>query len=391
MTMTDFDILAASFLDRLDTQGRRRALRQATKTSAAPLLMEGRRVLNFSSNDYLGLSNHPLLIERACAYAKDFGTGSGASRLVCGNLDAFAAIEAKLAQGKGTEAALVMASGFQANASILPALLDREFLGGDAVVFTDRLNHASLHHGLAAAGQRQIRFRHNDLDHLEQLLKAHEHHKAARFIITESVFSMDGDCADIAALSALAQRHGAFLYVDEAHATGVLGRDGFGLCAGHKVDLVMGTFSKALGSFGAYVACSKALRDYLVNRCAGLIYATALPPPVLGAMDAALDLLPQLDDRRRKVLGHGEKLRAALHDGGLAFGRSTTQIVPVIFGSEERTLKVSRALEEDGLLGIAIRPPTVPQGASRLRLALSASHDDADIDRLIAALIGHGA
>ena len=201
---------------------------------------------------------------------------------------------------------------------ILPALFDSRVLGGEPLVYCDKLNHASLIHGCLTAGVRQIRFRHNDLGHLEELLAKQTDDDRPRFIVTETVFSMDGDRADVLALARLADRYEAFLYLDEAHATGVLGDGGFGLAKGLAGPrcLVMGTFSKALGGFGAFVACTATLRDYLINRCSGLIYATALPPAVLGAMDAALDLVPGMDAERVRLAAHGERLRAALAEAG---------------------------------------------------------------------------
>ena len=382
------DPLFLRHIDRLDRRHTRRALLPVRPDGAGRIRRAGRTLLNFSSNDYLGLASHPLLVERACGWARLWGAGSTASRLVCGTLELHAEVEAKLARLKWTEAALLFNSGWQANAAVLPALFDRELLGGDALVFTDRLNHASLHHGCAAAGVRQIRFRHNDLDHLDALLTQRAGEPGTRFIVTESVFSMDGDRADVPALAELAERHGAFLFLDEAHATGVLGPRGMGLAAlgEGRVDLAMGTFSKALGGFGAYVAGSKALCDYLVNRCGGLIYATALPPAVLGAMDAALDLVPTLDAERARLQAMAERLRAAFHGLGIDTGGSSTQIVPAITGAEEDALTLSRRLEERGILGIAIRPPTVPPGTSRLRFALSAAHSDADLEALTGAV-----
>ncbi len=208
-----------------------------------------------------------------------------------------------------------------------------------------------------------------------------------RFILTESVFSMDGDTVDIAALSALAKRYDAFLYLDEAHATGVLGPQGRGLSHGHEVDLVMGTFSKALGSMGAYIAGSRALCDWIITASSGFIYSTAPSPPMLGAMDAALEIVPGLDMERQALHQKAERLRQALNAAGIDTGLSNTQIVPVILGEETTTLSVARVLEERGILTIAIRPPTVPSGSARLRLALSASHDDASIASLIDSVI----
>lgn len=387
--MHDFDDKWRQCLDGLDQAGRRRRLRPAGRIAGGALEIDGRRLVDFSSNDYLGLSAHPSLIERARDFAARWGAGSGASRLVCGNIPPFAGVEEKLARGKSAEAALVFVSGFQANSSILPALFDVKTLGAEPLVYCDRLNHASLIQGCLAAGVRQIRFRHNDLDHLESLLAQRKAEDRPRFIITESVFSMDGDRADLGGLKALADRYGAFLYIDEAHATGVLGENGFGLAKGLAGPrcLVLGTFSKALGGFGAYAATTAVLRDYLINRCSGMIYATALPPAVLGAMDAALDLIPGLSGERTRLSGMAERFRRAMRTAGLDTGASSTQIVPVMLGAEEHALGIARALEEEGLLGVAIRPPTVPPGSSRIRFAFSARHRDEDVDRLIEAVI----
>jgi 8-amino-7-oxononanoate synthase len=345
----------------------------------------GAPVLDFSSNDYLGLAAHPLLAERSAEFASRFGAGARASRLVTGTLEAHLALEARIADFKHKEAALLFPSGWQCNAAVLAALIKA---APDALLFTDRLIHASLHAG--AAGHRQIRFRHNDLDHLEASLAAHADARVAKLIVTESVFSMDGDRVDLAALSRLSRAHGAFLYVDEAHATGVLGPQGRGLSAGVSggVDLVMGTFSKAFGCFGAYVAGSRLLIDYLVNACGGFIFSTAPPPSMLGAIDAALDLVPGMDKERAHLAMLGDRLRARLGDAGVPFGASSTQIVPAIVGAADRALVLAERLAEAGMLASAIRPPTVPAGTSRLRLALHANHRVEDVDRLADAITG---
>lgn len=382
--MRDLDSRLNTVLEDLASVGRRRGLRPVEPLLGGRVRVNGRELVNFSSNDYLGLSRHPALIERACEWAQRYGAGSGASRLVTGHLEALEGLEHKLAAAKGTESAIILASGWQCNASVLPALLDRALWdGAEPQVFADRLNHASLHMGCQAAGVRQHRFRHNDMAHLRELLERNQAEPGPRFIVTESVFSMDGDAPDMAELSAIAQEWDAFLYMDEAHATGVLGPKGFGLSAGHLVDLSMGTFSKAMGGFGAYAAGSRALREYLVNRASGLIYATALPPAVLGAMDAAIDLVPTLGPQRQRLQEMARHVRQRFHEAGLDTGESSTQIVPVILGDEQRTLAVARALEDEGLLAVAIRPPTVPPGASRIRVALSAAHSDADVERMI--------
>ncbi|MGX5659910.1 aminotransferase class I/II-fold pyridoxal phosphate-dependent enzyme [Castellaniella ginsengisoli] len=386
MAAGSFDALFEDGLREAERLHLRRSVRVFERIAPGRSLHGGRELLNFCSNDYLGLSRHPALAAMACERVRLDGTGATASRLVCGADPFCAGIETRLARAKGTQAALLFSSGWQANAAVLPALL-RAF-GPSAQVYVDRLVHASLHQGCRAAGIREIRFRHNDLDHLETLLRARAGRPGRRIIVTESVFSMDGDRCDVAALAGLAQRHGAFLYLDEAHATGVLGPDGMGLSGlgGGRVDLAMGTFSKALGGFGAYVAGSRALCDYLINACSGFVHTTALPPAVLGAIDAALDLIPGMRAEREALAAGADALRGALHALGLDTGASSTQIVPVLVGDERRALALSQALEAHGVLVTAIRPPTVPRGTSRLRIALSAAHTRADVDRLLDAL-----
>ena len=377
-----------AFLDALSQDSLRRELTAMSARDARTLETGGRTYVNLASNDYLALRFHAALIDRAKDWAETYGTGSGASRLVTGNLDLFESIEAKVASLKDKPASLVMASGFQTNASVLQALLDKTALGAEPLVFADRLNHASMHFGCKAAGVRQLRYRHGDVGHLAELLTPYQTDSRPKFILTESVFSMDGDRAPIAEIAALARSHDAMLIVDDAHATGILGEGGRGLSAG--ADMVIGTFSKALGSFGAYVACSETMRDYLVNRCSGLIYSTALPPPVLGAIDAALDLVPGLNEARAHVAGLAAHFREQAGALGYDTGESSTQIVPVITGSADAALKLSARLREAGFWATAIRPPTVPQGAARVRFAFTAAHTEADIDRLCAAL-GQGA
>jgi len=381
------DELAEARLAELAGAGRLRRLRPYRREGARLVTADGARLIDFSGNDYLGLSRHPALIARARDWTERYGAGASASRLVTGTLDAYVAVEDKLAAFKGTEAALVFNAGFQANATILPALAE---LFGETLIYADRLNHASLHHGVAAAGLRQQRFRHNDLDHLRSLLRRDSARPGRRLIVTESVFSMDGDRAPLAELIALAEEHGAHLYVDEAHATGVLGSQGRGLTAEHpgRADIVMGTLGKALGGFGAYVAGSRRLIDFLINRCAGFIYSTALPPSVFGALDAALDLVPTMDSERTRVHAHAERFREAAKRRNLSTGASDTQIVPLLTGGNEATLAAQAQLEKQGLLAIAIRPPTVPDGEARLRLSFSAAHQEDDVARLCDALAG---
>ena len=343
---------------------------------------------DFSHNDYLGLARAPALIEAGYAAAKQYGMGATGSRLLSGNLPPHIALEKTIALDKGTQAALIFNSGYQANATVLAALLDKTALGAEPLVFADRLNHASLHHACQLQNVRQIRYRHNDLAHLRLLLNKHHHDPRPKFIITETVFGMDGDAIDIAALADLADTFNAFLYLDEAHATGLLGQDGHGLACGWigKRGLAMGTFSKALGVSGAYVACSQTVRDYLINRCSGFIYSTAPSPAVIGAAQAAWQACAKMSIARKKLLQRAQYLRIQLHGLGFNTGMSSTHIVPIIVGEASAALDLKAWLLDKNILVSAIRPPSVPMHTARIRIALSTTHEDSHVEALIDAL-----
>ncbi len=376
-----FSFIDAEFDRRIERQ-QLRQLRNILPINGIEVNVDGHNMLNLCSNDYLGLSMHLLLQERSFQFIQKYGSGATASRLICGNYDFYEQVESKLAQLKQVEAALVMSSGFQANISVIPALADSKSL-----ILSDQLNHNSLIMGCRLARCKVRVYRHNDLIRLEQMLFENADKGFSRiFIVTESVFSMDGDMADMEALVTLAKKFNAVLIVDEAHATGVFGHQGMGLTCGHDIDLVIGTFGKAGGSFGAYLACSKKLREYMINCCSGLIYTTALPPSVLGAVDAALDLIPTMEAERKSLHANAQYLRQALHDMGWQTGQSSTQIIPAMVGKEADALELSRWLEHNGIMVSAIRPPTVPEGASRIRISLSALHTRQHIDRLIDVL-----
>ncbi|NOY67873.1 MAG: 8-amino-7-oxononanoate synthase [Deltaproteobacteria bacterium] len=338
----------------------------------------GQRVINFCSNDYLGLSMHPALRERAGQYLDKYGSGATASRLVCGDYDIFSFVEAKIARAKHKEAALVFNSGFQANISILPALANHE-----SVIFSDALNHNSIIQGARLSRARVVVFPHNDIHGLKRLLSEHALNGVRIIIVTESIFSMDGDIADLETIRELSYEFNSILVVDDAHATGVMGKNGMGLASGDGADVIMSTFSKGGGGFGACVACSKRLRDYFINVSPGFIYSTALPPAVIGAIDAALDIIPQMDKEREKLCANAGKVRRELHNMGWDTGNSGSQIIPVVVGPEQKALALSSWLFENGILAVAIRPPSVPEGGSRIRISLCAGHSDTHIDRLL--------
>jgi 8-amino-7-oxononanoate synthase len=347
------------------------------------VIVDGKALDNFSSNDYLGLSQSPYLKERAIEFTSRYGVGSGASRLVSGNIDIYEQIEEKLARLKGTETSLLLCSGFQTNVTTIAALT----AGSHVRAFCDRFSHNSMMQGVMQSGSKWTRFQHNDLEDLKKRLKRDPAREAAsKWILTESVFSMDGDCADIDALVQIASDNDANLFVDEAHSTGVLGERGMGLAAGKNVEIVMGTFSKACGSFGGYIACKAVTRDFLVNFCSGLIYSTALPPAVLGAIDAALDLVPKMELQRKTLKEYSNYVRAELNRLHFSSGESKSQIIPVIVGCELDAINLSKFLEDEGILAPAIRPPTVPTNSARVRLSLSAAHTEEQIQRLITVL-----
>lgn len=385
MTLNDF---CQERLDELEGQHLKRTLQ------ACPL---NTRQLDFSSNDYLCLSQHPEVIEAGTRCAQTFGAGATGSRLLSGNLACFEALEHQLAEFKRSEAALVFSSGYQTNASALAALLDKTLWGNvQPLVFSDRLNHASLHAGCQLAGAKQIRFRHNDMAHLAELLTQHAEHPAPKVIVSETVFGMEGDLLPIEALASLALQHQALVFLDEAHATGVWGPEGRGLGAHHSPAIetlksmghwvIMGTFSKALGVSGAYIACSAAVKAYLINRCGGFVYSTAPSPFIIGAVSKALELIPYMATERIRLHTLAETVREHGQALGYNTGESNTHIVPLIVGSAEESLRLRNHLLSAGIRSSAVRPPTVPPHTARVRLALNVGHTEKTINILYETL-----
>ncbi|NET10790.1 MAG: 8-amino-7-oxononanoate synthase [Merismopedia sp. SIO2A8] len=339
-----------------------------------------RALLNFSSNDYLGLSKHPSVIAATQRYTEQYGTGATASRLVTGTYGIHAELEGAIATATGRDTALLFNSGFQANVSILAMLVDQ-----DSLVVCDRLVHNSIVQGILLSRARFKRYRHNDLNHLEQILKAANQRSYNRIlIVSETVFSMDGDRSDIDGLTQLSDQYHTLLYLDDAHALGVLGPQGMGLAA-HRpdIDVVVGTFGKAFGAFGAFVTCSQKLRDYLVNFCPGFIYTTALPPGVVGGVMAALEIIPAMERDRYHLHQMANQLRTALQSLDYNTAHSASQIIPLIVGPDDATLALAQWLEKQGIGAIAIRPPTVPDGTARIRVALSSCHTLEHIETFI--------
>lgn len=358
-----------------------RTLHPATSRSGGKIRLDGDEYLDFSSNDYLGLSEHPKLKEASIKATEKFGTSSSASRLLSGDLEIHHQLEDKTAEFKGTQSALVFNSGYQANTGIISSLCKKT-----DVVFFDKLSHASIIDGIMLSGARLFHFRHNDLDNLEHLLKRERHNFDASLIITETVFSMDGDMPPLKNLVALKEKYDSMLMVDEAHATGVFGKTGSGLVEAEGltdcVDLIMGTFSKALGSFGAYIACSNEIKQYLINTCRSFIYSTALPPAVIAANLAALDVVRNEPVRRHTLLENANYFRQELRKLGFEV-LGASQIVPLIVGESQRAVMLSEALGKKGCRVLPIRPPTVPAGKSRLRFSLTYHHSKNDLEKLI--------
>jgi 8-amino-7-oxononanoate synthase len=359
-------------LAHLREAGLYRTLRRVDGEQGPTLLLDGREVINFSSNNYLGIANHPALREAAKAAIDRYGSGAGASRLISGNMALHEELEAKIAEFKRTEAALIFNSGFQANTGIIPALV-----GPDDMVFSDALNHASIIDGCRLARAKISIYGHCNLNGLEQGLKEAPS-RGRRLIVTESLFSMDGDEAPLAGIVELAERHGAMVMVDEAHATGVYEPDGAGLIAklglGERVLVQMGTLGKALGGFGAYVAGSRALRELLINRCRSFIFTTALPPAVMAMGIAAIELVRKEPERREALRRNCQTLRSGLQALGYRVGDGTSQILPLIVGDAGACMKLSGYLLSRNIFAQGIRPPTVPPGTSRLRITLMATH-----------------
>jgi 8-amino-7-oxononanoate synthase len=361
----------------------------AVGSAAGPRVdVGGRAVLQFASNNYLGLAADPRVREAAVRAIERWGWGAGASRLLAGHTDAHAALEADLASFKGAEAALVFPSGYMANLGVMTALVGR----GDLVA-CDRENHASIYDAIRLSGAELARYPHGDAAAATELLSASSPERSRTLLVTDTVFSMGGDLAPLAALAEACCASGAMLLVDEAHALGVLGPTGAGLAETlpHKYDgaitASVGTLSKALGGVGGFVAASRACVELLVNRARPFIYTTALPAAACEAARAALAIVRSEPERRTRLLALADRLRRELGKRDFDCGRSETPIIPVIVGEPVRALAMAAALLERGIFCPAIRPPTVPPGTSRLRISLTAEHTEADVDLLVQALV----
>ncbi len=363
-------------LDELGDRGLLRRMRLVSGPQGPRVLLDGRPVLLLCSNNYLGLADHPRVREAAVDAARRWGVGAGASRLISGNMTIHRRLEEELAEFKGAERCVLFGSGYLANTGVVAALARP---GG--VVISDELNHASLVDGCRLAGAETLIYRHADLAHLERRLR--EAAGRASLIVTDGVFSMDGDVAPLGGIVELARRHGARVLVDEAHGTGAVGPDGRGAAAAagvaEEVDVVVGTLGKALGSYGAYACCDETTARYLVNSARTLIFSTALPPPAVAAALAALAVVRAEPERVARLARNARLLREGLRAEGVDVAASGTQIVPLVVGSAGAATGASERALERGVFAQAIRPPTVPEGTSRLRLSVMASHTRSEL------------
>jgi glycine C-acetyltransferase/8-amino-7-oxononanoate synthase len=377
----------AERLDELQDRGLHRRLRLIGGPQGPRVTLDGKQVLLLCSNDYLGLANHPKVRGAAAEAAMRWGAGAGASRLISGNMQPHSRLEKRLAAFKGYESALLFGSGYLANTGTIAALA-----GEGEVVFSDELNHASIIDGCRLSRAETFVYRHGDVEHLSWGLR--KAGRRAALIVTDGVFSMDGDVAPLPQLLELARRHRCRLMVDEAHATGAIGPGGRGSVAAAglsgEVDVVMGTLGKALGSYGAYVCANRETTDYLLNCARSFVFSTALPPSVAAAGLAALELLESQPERVERLAANAVTLREALIDEGLAVGSSETQVVPVAVGEAEATMQLSERILERGVFAQGIRPPTVPAGSSRLRFTVMSTHRREELERA-AKLVGSAA
>ncbi len=381
--MAILDYLQAD-LDALEALGRRRRIRPVDSPQGAVIRVDGRGAINFSSNNYLSLANSPLLLAAARNVLETDGFGAGASRLIVGSLRPHRRVEEALAAFHRTEAALVFNSGYHANVGLLSALA-----GPEDVIFSDALNHASIIDGTRLSRANTVVYRHRDTADLAS--KLHAHRGRRRFIVSDSIFSMDGDLAPLVDLRRLSDQHQTALILDEAHATGVVGPQGCGLAAQLDIvaDVAMGTLSKALGGFGGYVAGSRALVDVLTNRARSFVFTTALPTPVLAAAEVAIAFVASEhgDELRAKLAQNIERFAQGLRALALlAPGAGTTPIFPIHVGSDAAVMDLSERLLAAGIFAQGIRPPTVPAGTARLRFALMATHTPAQLDRALEVL-----
>jgi glycine C-acetyltransferase/8-amino-7-oxononanoate synthase len=365
-------------LQELEGLGLARRLRQISGPQGPTVLLDGKPVLLLCSNNYLGLADHPRVREAAAEAAMRWGVGAGASRLVSGSMTIHRRLEERLAAFEHTESCLLFGSGYLANLGVIGALA-----GPDDVIFSDELNHASIIDGCRLSRAEVIVYRHRDIEHLDWSLRKHGERRARRLIVTDSVFSMDGDIAPLAHIAELASIYEARVIVDEAHATGNVGPDGRGAVAAAglegEIDVVVGTLGKALGSYGAYACASSEMVSYLINTARSLIFSTAPGPPAVAGALAALELLEEKPHRVDRLRANARVLRSALAHEGFPVSEGEMHIVPLIVGDDRAAMRLCQQAIELGVFAQAIRPPTVAPGTSRLRLTAMASHTQTEL------------
>jgi len=376
-------------LAELEHLGLSRRLRMISGPQGPTVLLDGKPVLLLCSNNYLGLADHPRVREAAAEAAMRWGVGAGASRLVSGSMTIHRRLEERLAAFKGTEACLLFGSGYLANLGVIGALAGRE-----DVIFSDELNHASIVDGCRLSRAEVVVYRHRDIEHLDWSLRRHGERRARRLIVTDSVFSMDGDIAPLAHIAELASIYDAQVIVDEAHATGNVGPDGRGAVAAAglegQIDVVIGTLGKSLGSYGAYACASNEMVQYLINTARSLIFSTAPGPPATAGALAALELLQERPHRVERLRSNARVLRKSLAAEGFPVADSEMHIVPLIVGEERQAMRLCQEAIEQGVFAQAIRPPTIPPGTARLRLTAMASHTATEL-RMAAEIFGNAA
>ena len=339
------------------------------------ILLNGTSMVNFSSNDYLGLSKNKKLISSSLKWTKLYGTSFSSSRLVSGNFDKINYLEDSISKNVNCEKTLILGSGFLLNSTLIPALTDNNIgQRNEILIFSDKYNHSSINFGSFLTKQKIIRYKHLDLNHLEFLLKK-SNNKIPKIIITETLFSMDGDIVDIEGVRFLAQKFNSFLYIDEAHSMGVLGKNGFGIASNlyNENEVIIGTFGKSFGSYGGFVSSSKKIYDKIICTCSGLIYSSALPPGNYAAISEAIKIVPTLKNTRKKLLENSRFLIKELNKIDINTGSSNSQIIPIILGDETKCFELQSFLRKNGFFVKVIRSPTVPKGSERIRVSLTAT------------------
>lgn len=373
--------LARSLGD-LESRGLLRKARDVSGPQGPEIQVDGHQVICLCSNNYLGLASHPALVDAARMALASEGLGSGASRLISGNMHSHRALEARLASFLREQAAILFATGYAANVGTLSALA-----GDEDIIFSDELNHASIIDGCQLSKARIRVYRHRDTDHLAELLATERPTCRRAIVVSDAIFSMDGDVAPLSKLRSLCDAADAWLMVDEAHSLGVVGPSGRGMCAeaGLRADVFVGTLGKALGCAGAFVAGRAPLIRYLENRARSYVFSTAPPPAIAAAALRAVDLVAEGDELRDRLHRHARRLREGLREQGWEAGGDDTPIVPILVGHPDSTMRISQTLFEAGVFAHGIRPPTVPAGTSRIRVVPTASHEDEHIERALEA------